>query len=84
MDSAIKWIVFWSCITCRWKTNGKAAHSAKLDVEQAVNAAHEAFKTWSQTSKTERSIILNKIADRIEANLEYIASVETLDNGKAR
>jgi aldehyde dehydrogenase len=61
----------------------KAAHSAKMDVEMAVDAAHEAFKTWSKTSATERSIILNKIADRIEANLEYIASVETLDNGKA-
>src|SRR5690606_39614497 len=32
---------------------------------------------------TERSIILNKIADRIEENLEYIATVETIDNGKA-
>nr|WP_306429799.1 aldehyde dehydrogenase family protein [Sphingobacterium sp. E70] len=36
-----------------------------------------------KTSATERSIILNKIADRIEANLEYIAAVETIDNGKA-
>ena len=32
----------------------------------AVDAASEAFKTWSETSATERSIILNKIADRIE------------------
>ena len=65
------------------KLLAKAAHSTKLDVEMAVNAAHEAFKTWSQTSATERSNILNKIADRIEANLEHIAIVETLDNGKA-
>jgi acyl-CoA reductase-like NAD-dependent aldehyde dehydrogenase len=35
------------------------------------------------TSSTERSIILNKIADRIEQNLEYLATVETIDNGKA-
>lgn len=61
----------------------KAAHSAKLDIEMAVNAADEAFKSWSKTSATERSIILNKIADRMEANLEYLAAVETLDNGKA-
>lgn len=54
----------------------KAAHSAKLDIEMAVNAADEAFKSWSKTSATERSIILNKIADRMEANLEYLAAVE--------
>ena len=65
------------------KLLAKAAHSAKLDVENAVNAAEKAFITWSQTSATERSIILNKIADRIEANIELLATVETLDNGKA-
>ena len=65
------------------KLLAKAAHSAKLDIEMAVDAASAAFKSWSETSATERSIILNKIADRIEANLEYIAAVETLDNGKA-
>src|SRR6218665_4228028 len=67
--------------------NGKvftqAAHSNKEDLEAAVNVASEAFKTWKDTSPTERSIILNKIADRIEENLEYIATVETIDNGKA-
>jgi aldehyde dehydrogenase len=61
----------------------KAAHSTKEDLELAVNAAHEAFKTWGKSSATERSIILNKIADRMEENLDYIATVETIDNGKA-
>ena len=61
----------------------QAAHSTKADLEKAVDAASEAFKTWSKTSVTERSIILNKIADRIEENLEMIAAVETIDNGKA-
>jgi len=61
----------------------KVAHSSKEDLELAVNAAHEAFKTWGKTSATERSIILNKIADRMEANLEQLAAVETVDNGKA-
>lgn len=61
----------------------KVAHSSKEDLELAVNAAHNAFATWSRTSATERSIILNKIADRLEANLEYLAIVETIDNGKA-
>lgn len=61
----------------------KAAHSTAEDIELAVDAAHEAFKTWGKTSATERSIILNKIANRIEENLEYISIVETIDNGKA-
>lgn len=61
----------------------KAAHSSPEDLELAVNAAAEAFKTWSKTSSTERSIILNKIAQRMEDNLEYLATVETIDNGKA-
>lgn len=60
----------------------KAAHSNAQDLDLAVNAASEAFKTWGKTSATQRSIILNKIADRIEANLEMIAAVETTDNGK--
>ena len=61
----------------------KAAHSNEKDLDKAVNAAAKAFETWGKTSVTERSIILNKIADRIEENLEYIAAVETVDNGKA-
>ncbi|MBA5793356.1 aldehyde dehydrogenase [Flavobacterium sp. xlx-214] len=60
----------------------KAAHSNAKDLDLAVDAATEAFKTWGKTSATQRSIILNKIADRIEANLEMIAAVETVDNGK--
>lgn len=61
----------------------KVAHSTKEDIELAVNAAESAFKTWGKTSATERSIILNKIADRMEQNLDYLATVETIDNGKA-
>lgn len=61
----------------------KSAHSTVEDINLAVDAAYESFKTWSKTSVTERSIILNKIADRIEENLELIAAVETIDNGKA-
>jgi aldehyde dehydrogenase len=61
----------------------KAAHSSKEDIELAVNAASDAFKSWSKTSATERSIILNKIADRLEQNLELLAAAETIDNGKA-
>jgi aldehyde dehydrogenase len=61
----------------------KAARSGKADIELALDAAHEAFKTWGKTSATLRSNILFKIAARIEENLEYLAVVEAIDNGKA-
>jgi aldehyde dehydrogenase len=61
----------------------KVAHSTKEDLDLAVDAAAEAFKTWGKTSATERSNILTKIAQRMEDNLEYLATVETIDNGKA-
>ncbi|GAA4769187.1 MULTISPECIES: aldehyde dehydrogenase family protein [Flavobacterium] len=61
----------------------KAAHSNVQDIELAVNAASEAFKTWSKVSVTERSNMLIKIAQVMEDNLEYLAAVETVDNGKA-
>lgn len=61
----------------------KAARSTKEDIELALDAAHQAFETWSKTSVAERSRVLNQIADIMEANLEYLATVETIDNGKA-
>lgn len=56
--------------------------SNEQDVELAVNAAKKAFTTWSKTTTEERFIILNKIADLIDANLEELALAETNDNGK--
>ena len=61
----------------------KVARSNTKDIELALDAAHEAKEEWGSTSATERSILLNKIADVIEENLEYLARVETIDNGKA-
>ena len=60
----------------------KAARSSAEDVELALDAAHAAAEKWGKTSTTERSNILLKIADRIEANLELIATADTVDNGK--
>lgn len=65
------------------KVFSQAARSSKEDVELALDAAHEAFKSWSKTSPTYRSNLLLKIAQVIEDNLEYLAIVETIDNGKA-
>lgn len=61
----------------------QAARSYKDDVNLALDAAHEAFKTWGKSSPAYRSGILNKIADTIESNLEHLATVEAIDNGKA-
>ncbi|HTN17897.1 MAG TPA: aldehyde dehydrogenase family protein [Chitinophagaceae bacterium] len=61
----------------------KAARSTKEDVELALDAAHAAFPAWSKTSVTQRSNLLMKIAQVIEDNLEYLATIETIDNGKA-
>ena len=58
------------------------ADATKEDVDRAVNAAWEAFETWSKTTKAERAIILNKVADLIEENAEKLALLESLDNGK--
>jgi aldehyde dehydrogenase len=57
--------------------------SSAEDIELALDAAHKAKAAWAKTSVTERSNILLKIADRLEANLEALAVAETWDNGKA-
>ncbi len=56
--------------------------STAEDVELALDAAHAAKTAWGKTSTTERANILNKIADRMEANLEMLAVAETWENGK--
>lgn len=61
----------------------QVARSTSEDIEQALDAAHAAKDAWGSTSVAERANILNKIANRIEENLELIAVAETWDNGKA-
>jgi aldehyde dehydrogenase len=57
--------------------------STSADIEHALDAAHAAADAWGKTSAQNRSLVLLKIADRIEANLELLAVAETWDNGKA-
>ena len=57
--------------------------STAEDIELALDAAHAAKDAWGRTSVTERSNMLLKIADIMEANLELLAVTETYDNGKA-
>ncbi|MBF6194289.1 aldehyde dehydrogenase [Nocardia implantans] len=60
----------------------EVARSSAADIELALDAAHRAADAWGATSTTERANILNKIADRIEDNLEALAVAETWENGK--
>lgn len=61
----------------------QVARSTKEDIELALDAAHEAKVEWGETSPAERALILTRIADKMEENLELLAVAETWDNGKA-
>jgi aminomuconate-semialdehyde/2-hydroxymuconate-6-semialdehyde dehydrogenase len=56
--------------------------SDRRDVDNAVRAAKAAFPAWSKTRAEDRSRILLKVADLIEANLDELARLESDDNGK--
>ena len=58
------------------------ARSNAADVDRALDAAHAAKRAWGKTSLAERGKMLERIAQRIEENLEMLATVETWDNGK--
>jgi aldehyde dehydrogenase len=58
------------------------ARSSAADIELALDAAHKAKDAWGATPVADRSLLLNKIADKMAANLDLLALVETLDNGK--
>jgi aldehyde dehydrogenase len=58
------------------------ARSQAADIELALDAAHAAKEAWGKRAPAQRAAILNKIADRIDENVELLAAVETIDNGK--
>lgn len=60
----------------------QAARSGPKDVEKALDAAHAAAESWGAMAPAQRALLLNKIADRIEANLEKLALAESIDMGK--
>ncbi|MDD7582909.1 acetaldehyde dehydrogenase ExaC [Corynebacterium sp. 32222D000AT] len=61
----------------------QVARGKEADINLAIDAAEKAFETWGKTSPAKRSLVLLRIADRIEENLEKIAVAETWENGKA-
>ena len=56
--------------------------STAADIDKALDAAHAAAPAWGKTAPAARAEILNKIADRIDANREALAVAEVWDNGK--
>lgn len=61
----------------------EVARGTGEDIEAALDAAHAAKVSWNASSPAERALVLNRIADRMEENLEALAVAETWDNGKA-
>ncbi|MFT4109635.1 MAG: aldehyde dehydrogenase family protein [Propionicimonas sp.] len=64
------------------KPFAQVARSQAEDIELALDAAHAAAERWGHTSVAERALVLNRIADRMEQNLEKLAYAESVDNGK--
>ena len=64
------------------KPIAEIARGQAADIHLALDAAHRAKDGWGRTSPAERSAILNRIADRMEQNLNILALSETIDNGK--
>ncbi|CAG8554227.1 18673_t:CDS:10 [Acaulospora morrowiae] len=67
-------------------SNGKVittvVEASEKDVDIAVEAAVEALKVWRYVSASDRGRLLNKLADLIERDLDELAALEALDNGK--
>jgi len=60
----------------------RVARSNHKDIDRALDAAHDAADEWGSIPTAERAQMLNRIADVTEDNLEYLALVDTIDNGK--
>ena len=59
-----------------------AARSNEKDIDLAYNAAAKAFDSWKNTTPSERSMALWKIADVLEKNIEEIVNLESENTGK--
>jgi aldehyde dehydrogenase (NAD+) len=62
----------------------RVAEGDKADIDEAVKSARKAFESgpWSKTSASDRGRLLHKLADAVEANIDELAALESLDNGK--
>jgi aldehyde dehydrogenase (NAD+) len=62
----------------------QVAEGDKADIELAVKAARKAFESgpWPKMNASERGRLMNRLADLIEKNIDELAALESLDNGK--
>ncbi|MBL5904589.1 aldehyde dehydrogenase family protein [Serratia fonticola] len=60
----------------------EVASSSSQDIELALDAAHDAKGAWGKMSVQARANLLNRVADRMEQNIDLLAAAETWDNGK--
>ena len=56
--------------------------SDTTDINNAVSAAKESFKTWRQLSKKDRHYHMMRLADEIENHFDELVKAESKDNGK--
>lgn len=61
---------------------GSFVDAVDADVDAAVDAAQQALPEWRDWSLVDRSNLLLKIADVIDENMEHLAYIESIDNGK--
>lgn len=59
-----------------------APKSSTADIDHAMDAAAKAFETWKNTTPSERSLALYRIADAIEARAEEFIATEVENTGK--
>lgn len=59
----------------------KVSRGGEKEVDLAVQAARKAFPEWAAMGPQARGVKLHALADLVEANLEALANLETLDNG---
>ena len=56
--------------------------SSEEDVNRAVDAAEQAFQTWKKTTPQDRSLLLLKIADKLEEKADELGRLESANAGK--
>ena len=61
---------------------GQSVAATQEEVDEAVDAARKAFHVWRRMDAAERGRCISRLADLIEANKEWLAYFETLNNGK--
>ncbi len=62
----------------------QVAEGDKADIDRAVKAARDTFEDseWSRMDARDRGRLMNKLADLIEEDIDELAALESLDNGK--